>query len=154
MFFSFRKRNFMEANGNLDERLLFHGTQMESAVKGIFHHNFDVRCYGVNNFVYGKGIYFAVCAGLSDRYAYNPQRKRNWMFLARVLVGKYETGKREFSRPPPRDAFRPYADLYDSCVDHTFSPKLFVIFDSDQCYPDYVIGYVDAKVPDSDPEGL
>src|ERR1043165_1483403 len=94
------KRNFMEANGNLDERYLYHGTQMESCIKGIFHHNFDMRCYCVNNFVYGKGIYFAVRAGLSDRYAYNAHRRRNWMFLSRVLVGKYETGKREYSRPP------------------------------------------------------
>lgn len=144
------KKNFMQANNNCNEKQLFHGTMTECAVKGICRHGFDIRCNGVNNTIYGRGSYFAASSGYSDRYAHNSVRRRSWMFLARVLVGRYALGNKTMSRPPPIDPARPFAELYDSCVDSTSNPKLFVIFDCDQCYPEYIIGYNDASTPDSD----
>jgi Poly(ADP-ribose) polymerase catalytic domain len=121
------------------ERLLFHGTMSETAVKGICRQNFDWRLNGANDVLYGRGAYFALNANFSDRYA-NAQTKRlNWMFLARVLVGRTAVGHRNMVRPPPLDPARPDGDLYDCCIN---APEtIFVIFDSDQMYPEFVISY-------------
>ncbi|KAK2489005.1 hypothetical protein MC885_017365, partial [Smutsia gigantea] len=37
-------------------------------------------------------------------------------------------------RPPSKDGS--YVNLYDSCVDDTWNPKIFVVFDANQIYPD------------------
>ena len=68
------------------------------------------------------------------------------MFLARVLVGQSAIGKPDYVRPPPLDWRKPHADLYDSCVNKLLNPDVFVIFDSDQCYPEYVVAYVSKTV--------
>nr|KAG5702367.1 hypothetical protein BaRGS_002149 [Batillaria attramentaria] len=35
----------------------------------------------------------------------------------------------------------PFGKCYDSCVDNIFDPKIFVIFDSNQAYPEYIVEY-------------
>ncbi|KAL7882838.1 hypothetical protein SRHO_G00004960 [Serrasalmus rhombeus] len=56
------------------------------------------------------------------------------MFLARVLVGEFTVGHPHFCRPPSKDLS--IANFFDSCVDDMINPKIFVIFDSNQIYPD------------------
>ena len=66
--------------------------------------------------------------------------EKHIMFLAKVLVGKYTQGDSSFRRPPPinnNDQHR----LYDSCVDNAHKPSIYVIFDTLQCYPQYIIEY-------------
>ena len=64
------------------------------------------------------------------------------MFVARVLVGKYSGGSSKLRKPPPLDPKSdPFGKCYDSCVDDIHVPKLFVIFDSAQAYPEYLIEY-------------
>ncbi|XP_063397891.1 uncharacterized protein LOC134682909 [Mytilus trossulus] len=63
------------------------------------------------------------------------------MILSRVLVGKYTGGNANYRKPPPLFADDPSGRYYDSCVDHIHSPKIFVIFDSAQAYPEYLIEY-------------
>ncbi len=63
------------------------------------------------------------------------------MFLGRVLVGCYTVGNPTLRKPPPMDPSRPLEKAYDSCVDNIYNPRVFVVFDSAQCYPDYVIEY-------------
>lgn len=63
------------------------------------------------------------------------------MFLVRVLVGTYTVGDRRYFRPPPKHYVDPESDLYDSCVNNVKNPTVFVIFDNDQCYPEYIIKY-------------
>lgn len=57
------------------------------------------------------------------------------MFFARVLVRDVIEGKRSYTSPPPP---------YDSCVDSRLNPSIFVIFQKNQIYPEYVIEYTEA----------
>lgn len=65
------------------------------------------------------------------------------MFMARVLVGDYAKGRADYVRPPAKsgDGFR----LYDSCVDNVASPSIFVVFEKNQIYPEYLIEYKKAQ---------
>lgn len=61
------------------------------------------------------------------------------MFLARVLVGEYSVGHHMYCRPPSKDTS--FTSFYDSCVDDMANPKIYVIFDSNQIYPEYMIEF-------------
>lgn len=61
------------------------------------------------------------------------------MFLARVLVGEFTVGHPLYCRPPSKDAS--FINFYDSCVDDLANPKIFVIFDSNQIYPEYLVEF-------------
>ena len=63
------------------------------------------------------------------------------MFLARVLVGDYATGRNSYRKPPPVDASKPFGRCFDSCVNDMNNPTIFVVFNSAQCYPEYIIEY-------------
>lgn len=63
------------------------------------------------------------------------------MFLARVLVGEYTTGKGSYRKPPAIDPAAPYGRCYDACVNDMSNPSIYVIFNSAQCYPEYIIEY-------------
>ena len=41
-------------------------------------------------------------------------------------------------RPPPISPSDPHT-LYDSCVDNISSPSMYIVFERDQCYPQYLI---------------
>lgn len=61
------------------------------------------------------------------------------MFLARVLVGEATLGNPLFCRPPSKDMS--YSNFFDSCVDDLANPKIYVIFDCNQIYPEYLIEF-------------
>ncbi|XP_062239290.1 protein mono-ADP-ribosyltransferase TIPARP-like isoform X2 [Platichthys flesus] len=124
------------------ERHLFHGTTREAA-EDICHNNFDPRVSGVNGTTYGCGSYFATAATLSHGYSAKagPGQVRH-MFLAKVLVGKASVGRSNYRRPPPLSPRTKHL-RYDTCVDNRDNPTLFVVFDSCQCYPYYLIKYQD-----------
>lgn len=61
------------------------------------------------------------------------------MFVALVLVGEYAKGTAAYVRPPHKSDGK---TLYDSCVNQTSDPSIFVIFEKQQIYPEYVIEYV------------
>ena len=136
-------RNDRSGSSSLIERRLFHGTRDEDVVRAIFQQNFDWRISGTaNDVVYGHGTYFARDASFSHKYSKSHNRSRYcWVFLARVLVGRTAIGKRDYVRPPPVNEAEPHGDLYDSCVNSLDRPTIFVVFDMDQCYPEYVIAY-------------
>lgn len=88
------------------------------------------------------GSYFAKNAKYSDNYTSKTGVKS--MFVCRVLVGDYAEGQPEDVKPP-RKASR--TDVrYDSCVDDKENPQVFVIFEKNQVYPEYLIHYT----PDSE----
>ncbi|KAM6961584.1 protein mono-ADP-ribosyltransferase TIPARP-like [Tautogolabrus adspersus] len=123
------------------ERHLFHGTTKEAAEE-ICHNNFDPRVAGVNGTSYGYGSYFATNASFSNTFSakVGPNEVRH-MFLAKVLVGKVSMGKNNYRRPPPLNSKGKQYCLYDTCVDNMDDPTMFVVFDSCQCYPYYLIKY-------------
>jgi len=131
------------ATVGVNEQKLFHGTPDEATVRCICHQNFDPRMHGRHGTVYGKGVYFSTTAKYSDQYT-RPCAKNSghrFMFFGRVLVGMSAVGRPELQRPPPVDVSRPHGALYDSCVNHVSVPSIFVIFDNDQCYPEFLIEY-------------
>lgn len=121
----------------VDERLLFHGTSKQF-VDAICQQGFDWRIYGTTSgAAYGNGSYFAKDASYSSSYS----RTDHVMFLVRVLVGQYAQGSSGVRLPPPRDVAKPMGEKYDSCVDKTNNPEIFVVFQDDQSYPEYLIEY-------------
>ncbi|XP_077863020.1 protein mono-ADP-ribosyltransferase PARP12-like [Saccoglossus kowalevskii] len=123
------------------ERYLFHGTRREF-VDAICQQNFDWRLSGTSSgTVYGKGSYFARDAKYAHYYTRPDTNGIRSMFLARVLVGSYTAGNSALVKPPPKNPINPFGDSYDSCVNSTSDPSIYIIFDNNQTYPQYVISY-------------
>ncbi|XP_057691585.1 protein mono-ADP-ribosyltransferase PARP12 isoform X2 [Corythoichthys intestinalis] len=118
------------------EQYLFHGTN-ENITQTICEQNFDWRVNGVHGTAYGKGSYFAKQASYSNRYVTATGAIKS-MFVALVLIGEYTKGHSSYCRPPAKPLT---TTLYDSCVDNEAAPNIFVIFDSHQIYPEYIIYY-------------
>ena len=89
---------------------------------------------------FGKGVYFATDAGFSaKKYSHPDADGLKYMYLAQILSGDYVEGKQEILEPPPRLAGQP--ELYDSVVNNTSNPQIWVIFKDYQMYPEYVITF-------------
>uniref|UniRef100_A0AAJ7TJQ5 Poly [ADP-ribose] polymerase n=2 Tax=Petromyzon marinus TaxID=7757 RepID=A0AAJ7TJQ5_PETMA len=120
---------------------LFHGTRADT-VPAICKHNFDPRLSGKNAAVYGNGSYFATAASFSHGYAGRAGHAGDrCVFIAKVLAGRHAVGRTGLRRPPALCPDDLASDLYDSCVDNAGKPSIFAIFDSDQCYPYFLIRY-------------
>ena len=91
---------------------------------------------------YGNGVYFARDAAYSTRTTYSPAdgRGNRILYLTRVLVGEYTTGRQGMVTPPPK-ASGVSTDIYDTVVNNTSNPSIFVVFYDNQCYPDYMITF-------------
>ncbi|KAM9604857.1 protein mono-ADP-ribosyltransferase TIPARP [Trichechus inunguis] len=124
----------------INERHLFHGTSQD-VVDGICKHNFDPRVCGKHATMFGQGSYFAKKASYSHNFSKKSSKGVHFMFLAKVLTGRYTMGSHGMRRPPPVNPGCVTSDLYDSCVDNFFEPQIFVIFNDDQSYPYFVIQY-------------
>ncbi|XP_074518126.1 protein mono-ADP-ribosyltransferase PARP11 [Halichoeres trimaculatus] len=148
-----KKKHLMRIHGvnDIQERRLFHGTKIEN-VDTICKYNFDARLPRQNGRVYGHGIYFAIHASHADKYSMSstdplppfggrkqPLRCESTkiIFLARVMIGTPVAGQRDFLKPDHGMA----ENSHDSCVDDIRNPKIFVIFDPNQIYPEYLIQY-------------
>ncbi|XP_061570697.1 protein mono-ADP-ribosyltransferase PARP11-like [Cololabis saira] len=148
-----KKKQLMRIHGvkKFQERRLFHGTEVTN-VDSICKYNFDLRLAGQHGHVYGKGIYFAKHASFADRYSSistdplplhglgtdgRSSEYRNTQILARVIVGKSNEGHSNFTKPDHKSL----DNSHDSCVDDVNDPKIYVIFDPNQIYPEYVIQY-------------
>ena len=129
-----------ESQQTVDERTLFHGTTPD-AVEAICKRNFDCRLSGKHGTRFGRGSYFARDASYSHHYAKTDTYGFRHMFVAKVLVGSCIEGHANYRTPPPKNPEDPGSDLYDSCVDNQSNPLIFVVFDTDQLYPEYVISY-------------
>ncbi|XP_061085365.1 protein mono-ADP-ribosyltransferase PARP12-like [Conger conger] len=125
-----------DAGRNVDERLLFHGTDSVH-VDAICQQNFDWRLCGTHGTAYGKGSYFARDARYS--HSYTGASGVRTMFVCRVLVGCYTRGDSSYLRPPSKDGGK--SVFYDSCVDNLHDPSIFVVFEKHQVYPEYILKY-------------
>ena len=135
-----KKEKMRESQQTVDERSLFHGTTPD-VVEAICKRNFDWRLSGKHATRFGEGSYFARDASYSHRYAKKDADGIHHMFLAKVLVGSYIKGQANYRTPPPKNPEDPGSDLYDSCVNNQSNPSIFVVFDIDQLYPEYIISY-------------
>ncbi|XP_037015163.2 zinc finger CCCH-type antiviral protein 1 isoform X2 [Artibeus jamaicensis] len=125
-----RKKEKMKIN---NEKILF-CAMSRAHIDSICANNFNWTMQETLDTRYGKGNYFmrdAICAHRSCH-----QDSRNTvMFAARVLVGDPIEGNRGYTSSSSR---------WDSCVDSKLNPSIFVIFQKDQIYPEYVIEYTEA----------
>ncbi|XP_043964090.1 protein mono-ADP-ribosyltransferase TIPARP-like [Gambusia affinis] len=129
------QKHHTKAEGPL-ERHLFHGTT-KVASESICLHGFDPRVAGLNGHSHGFGSYFATDTLMSHEYTEASESDEvGYMFLAKVLVGRVCLGKHYYRRPPNTKV-----SLYDACVDNKQNPQMFIVFDSCQCYPYYLIKY-------------
>ncbi|XP_053320429.1 protein mono-ADP-ribosyltransferase PARP11-like [Spea bombifrons] len=154
-----RKKAYLKKIKNassIKEEMLFHGTGGEF-VEAICSRNFDWRLSGMHRALFGKGTYFAQQASHASQHSQNNSRHgstlqahgiilqqvSSWakkpMFLARVLVGESVCGNASYMHPPSKDGS--LVNFYDSCVDNIFNPLIYVIFDSTQIYPEYLIHF-------------
>ncbi|XP_037111351.1 protein mono-ADP-ribosyltransferase PARP12 isoform X1 [Syngnathus acus] len=136
--FQLQREQMKKRNGGkpVIEEYLFHGTN-ENLIEAICEQNFDWRMNGSNGTAFGKGSYFAKQASYSNRYATASSSNKS-MFVALVLVGDSIKGSSQYARPPAKSGS---TTLYDSCVDDVKNPNIFVIFESHQIYPEYIINY-------------
>ncbi|KAI3366730.1 hypothetical protein L3Q82_009402 [Scortum barcoo] len=148
-----KKKQLMRIHGvkEIQERILFHGTNI-SNVDSICKYNFDLRLSGQHGHLLGKGIYFAKHAAFADRYSvaskdplllYGGETRgvqgenTKIIFLARVIVGQSTVGRDHFQKPDHGSS----ENSHDSCVNNLSYPTVFVIFDPNQIYPEYLIQY-------------
>ncbi|XP_041852620.1 protein mono-ADP-ribosyltransferase PARP12 isoform X2 [Melanotaenia boesemani] len=138
--FQWQKDQMQMRNGGklVDQKYLFHGTN-ESLIDPICEQNFDWRVCGAHGTAYGKGSYFARDASYSDRYSRAGGSLNKIMFVALVLVGEYTKGSSSYVRPPSKGNSRTF---YDSCVDNVSDPSIYVVFEKQQIYPEYLIKYI------------
>ncbi|XP_038559136.1 protein mono-ADP-ribosyltransferase PARP14-like [Micropterus salmoides] len=124
-----------------NERRLFHGTGVKS-INLINNQGFNRSYAGTQvGAMYGNGSYFAVDPGYSaNGYAKPDAKGHKRMYLARVLVGDFTQGKGGIITPPAKSSSNS-TDLYDSVVDQTANPTMFVIFNDIQAYPEYLITF-------------
>ncbi|KAM4712364.1 protein mono-ADP-ribosyltransferase PARP11-like [Anableps anableps] len=138
-----KKKQLMRLQGtnNIQERRLFHGTDTEN-IASICKYNFDLRIAGQHGALFGKGIYFTSRAFYADIYSpirISPTdgRLTKVIFLAQVMVGKSKPGQFHFCKPDNGSL----ENFHDSCVDDLDDPMIFVMFDPNQIYPEYLIEY-------------
>lgn len=75
-------------------------------------------------------------------YTSSSSHSHHTMFLARVLVGRSTVGRSDYRTPPPLDPSDHFGRCFDSCVNRPIDPSIYVIFNSAQCYPEYIVEYV------------
>ena len=126
----------------MNEKLLFHGTDYKN-VDSICEENIDWRALDEGRAAaFGQGAYFRAEAILSNLCCQQDSESVRFMFLAEVLVGSFAQGEASMKKPPPKsDSSASKKELYDSCVDNVDRPSIFVLFNSDQYYPTFLIQY-------------
>ncbi|CAL4075809.1 unnamed protein product, partial [Meganyctiphanes norvegica] len=122
----------------LNMQKLFHGTKSDIVDK-ICKENFDWRLHGTSTGqLYGRGTYFSNSAAYSHNYSHSDSSGSRFMMVARVLVGYTVKGDSSMTRPPTNPTT---GMLYDTTVDDEINPKIFVKYDKQEYYPEYIIEY-------------
>jgi hypothetical protein len=127
-----RKKNLQRKDVKV-QQYLFHGSAYNNLQK-IADQGFDYRLCGVNGTAYGQGNYFAYLSSYSLSYSRTVGSNR-MMFLAMVITGSFALGNSSLSVAPKDSQGVPF----DSVVDNTRNPQIFVTFDNFKAYPAYVI---------------
>lgn len=147
----FRETLTRELYSDLNEVYLFHGTKPE-LVDNIKIKGMDPR-HSSDQSMMGRGNYFAESSTKSDQYADNKNNRREQgfhMFLVRVLLGNIYLAKDRYQyKLPPCTAC-----LNDECKNQNHEHfdsvvadiggslfREFIVYDANQCYPEYIITY-------------
>ncbi|GAB1599113.1 protein mono-ADP-ribosyltransferase PARP14-like, partial [Argonauta hians] len=111
---------------------LWHGTS-NSAVDGINNNGFNRSYCGKNAVAYGQGVYFAkdIRYSAHDKYSAPDSSGIKRIYKCCVLVGQTIRG----------DPNLKVLEKYNSAVDDTNDPSIFVTFHDSQAYPEYLISF-------------
>ena len=93
--------------------------------------------------VFGKGVYFAARAKYSaqEKYAALDANGYQNMFICHVIVGKYTKGDKTMKVAPPLDPGKNEHLLFDTLVDNTAKPTVYVVMSDSQAYPEYLVTF-------------
>lgn len=126
---------FKGDDSRLKEQYMFHGTKA-TVVDQIYEGNLDWRLYGSNvGCVYGRGAYFANHASTANSYASGSPKV---ILMTMVLVGDACIGNKSMDFPPKNPVTGMY---FDTTVNHSVKPTIFVKYNDDEYYPSYAIYY-------------
>lgn len=121
----------------LNMQTLFHGIDPQD-IDTICKENFDWRRKINIEQSYGQGAYFSNSAAVARKHCTPNTHGRIFMFLAQVIIGMVVKGEPSFTRPPSNPSMNA---LYDTTVDDVTAPQIFVKYDKEEYYPDYVIEF-------------
>ncbi|KAK7109877.1 protein mono-ADP-ribosyltransferase PARP12-like [Littorina saxatilis] len=136
-----KKKSMPRKSGRLEERILYYGVEPDDDVITICQSGMDCSNQrdSKHNTSFGKGGYFYATAAQADkRTGHKKERK---MFVVSCLTGRFVRGSPKLTQPPCVDGSKGNSERYDSCVDDTAYPRLFVIFDNAQVFPKYLVTY-------------
>ena len=133
-----QKQDNTKTQSRFERAWLFHGCHPD-VVPNIMQQGFNRSFCGRNATAYGKGVYFARDASYSSgtQYATPDSSGCQYIFACRVVVGEYCFGKRDALTPDVRSGHT----LYDSTVNNTSNPSIFVTYHDAQAYPEFLIKF-------------
>ena len=140
--YALRKERMIAKNGEKyeNEKRLFHGTKHTNPLD-IYNSEkgFDFRFSRPG--MWGHGSYFAENANYSAKhYGFEIENGSKQLFLAKVLVGNFITlqSDRSLRMPPLKPGS---SERYDSVNGFTNGSNVYVVYEHDKAYPDYLITY-------------
>ena len=123
----------------LNEKNLWHGTDNDTIDKITrlgFRKEFNFTCY------YGEGTYFAKNAGYSVNYCQKGTKPKDGVYMilyCKVLCGEWSLGSKDKTLtnwPIKTDGS---GQIFDSLVNSTSSPIIWVIHDDARVYPLFIV---------------
>jgi hypothetical protein len=135
---SYDKESVLMGKPETETLYLFHGTA-EQNIESIAYHGVNPRFF-VRSY-YGLGANFARTALYSAHPSYSKPNALEYqhMFMCRVLVGDVEWGKprtKHTTEIPGTKFF-----YHKTSTDSKVNPNVFVTYDIDQCYPEFLIKF-------------
>ncbi|KAJ8602236.1 hypothetical protein CTAYLR_003605 [Chrysophaeum taylorii] len=128
------------ADGKFVVYPVFHGTT-GSVARKIVQQGFNRSFCGKHAVRLGKGVYFARDSGYScmPKYSTPDEEGTQHVFVCRIVVGHACVGRNGALAPDIRNPDT--LELYDTTVDSTSNPRIFVTYNDHQCYPCYLVKF-------------
>lgn len=114
---------------------LYHGTD-SNFIDAICKENIDGRRYNSTKDKFGKGTYFSNSPAIASTYCTRDPNGHFFLVMAEVIIGYVTVGSKSLNRPPTNAATGHY---YDTTVDNSAAPTIFVKYDKEEYYPEYII---------------
>jgi len=121
----------------LNQRELFHGTKSADVMQFVMREGF--RAEFNTSYACGQGTYFARDAGYSVGYSAPQNDGAKAMLLCAVICGESHKGDNTITLktwPKKSNSF-----IYDSLVNATENPSIFVIHENARIYPMFVLHF-------------
>lgn len=135
---------------DVNEHYAFHGTK-STYVENITRKGIDPR-RSAERLLFGQGIYCAESSTKADQYAddrANRQKTGLQILLVRLLIGNpFVSGESKNYRHPPCSTCKTtncvqseHVNFDSIVVEGSWMFREFVVYDSNHCYPEYIITY-------------